>query len=247
MNITTGKEATRAAMFNSIGGWTTQFEIDGQKVGGSTEILTKDPRLVWHLEQVGGAVGKRILELGPLEGAHTKMLIEAGAREVIAVEGLADCFLRCLVVKEAFQLDKAKFLFGDFNDYVDQCFDGKKFDFISAAGVLYHQQNPSKLIHNLGKITDTVIVWSQVANCNGQPSNIDGEDRFLDCYYGKINNYQGARLKSETYCAGLNDWAFWFYPDEMRRCFYDAGFKNIIETPSPSNVNGDCLLFVATR
>jgi len=258
MNITTGKKATRAAMFDAIGGWTTQFEIDGQKVGGTTEILTKDPRLLWHLEQIGGAKGKQVLELGPLEGAHTKMLIEAGAEDVYAVEGLSDCFLRCLVVKEAFNLEKAHFLFGDFNDLVNmyaekmKVFDTvipglAKFHFVSAAGVLYHQKNPAKLIHDLGKITDTVLVWSQVAS-DGKPStHVEKLSHNGFDYLGKINHYHGTRLKSESYCGGLEEWAFWFYPEHLRQCFRDAGFTKIIETPSPSNVNGDCLLFVATR
>lgn len=246
MNTTTGKEATQAAMFNAIGGWTTQFEIDGKKVGGAVDILPKDPRLIWHLETIGGAVNKRVLELGPLEGAHTKMLLQAGASEVIALEGLSDCFLRCLVVKEAFRMDRARFFFCDFNNYVAN-YQGPRFDFVSAAGVLYHQQNPAKLIHNLAKITDTVIVWSQVAN-ETQPSNVESMVHYLDfSYRGRINNYKGTRLLSETYCAGLNDNAFWFYPEQMRRCFREAGFTKIIEKDSPNNVNGSSLLFVASR
>lgn len=229
-------------MFDTIGGWTTQFEIEGQKVGGTVDLLPKDPRLYWHLEQVGGAQGKRILELGPLEGAHTKMLCEAGAWDVIAVEGLSDCFLRCLVVKEAFQLKRAYFLFADFNDYVAN-YSGPKFDIVSAAGVLYHQTNPVELIFNLSKITDTVIVWSQVAS-DTKPSMMETE---VKGYKGKINDYRGTRLKSESYCAGLNEWAFWFYPDEMKRCFKDAGFTQIIEKPMPPNINGDNVLFVAKK
>ncbi len=242
MNTVVGSAATKAAMFKTIGGWTTQFEIEGQKVGGVVDILPKDPRLVWHLEKVGGAKDKRVLELGALEGAHTKMLCEAGAREVISTEGLNDAFLRCLIVKEAFELSAAKFLFCDFNNYVEN-YQGDKFDFVSAAGVLYHQRNPVKLIRNLARITGTVIVWSQVAN-NKQPSNIEA---VCEGYKGKLNNYKGTRLTSQSYCGGLQDEAFWFYPDQMLSCFKDFGFTNIEQQHSPSNINGDCLLFVASK
>lgn len=242
MNTVTGKQATKAAMFDTIGGWTTQFEIEDKKVGGPVEILPKDPRLLWHLEQIGGAKGKYILELGALEGAHTKMLCEAGAKHIIAIEGLNDCFLRCLVVKQAFDLAEADFFFADFNDFVEN-YKGAPFDFVSAAGVLYHQRNPVKLIRDLAKITDTVIVWSQVASDKspaGPLTNIEG-------YQGKLNNYKGTRLTSESYCGGLLDEAFWFFPGDMLQCFEDAGFEYITQKFSEPNINGDSLLFVASK
>jgi len=46
---------------------------------------------------------------------------------------------------------------------------------------------------------------------------------------------------------GLNDEAFWMFPEEMRQCFKDAGFINIVETPSGPTPHGDCLLFVASK
>lgn len=249
MNTVIGGKASKAALFNTIGGWTTQFEIEGQKVGGTVDLLPKDPRLLWHLEQIGGAEGKTVLELGALEGGHTKMLHEAGAELIIATEGLNDCFLRCLVVKEAFKLKRANFLFCDFNSYVEDYAKAAeadpvyKFDFVSAAGVLYHQKDPVTLIRNLARITDTVIVWSQVADAT-QPAGKEGE---VNGYRGKWNNYNGTRLTSASYCGGLQSEAFWLYPQEMVNCFTDAGFFNMKFGDSPRNVNGESLLFVASK
>lgn len=246
MNKIIGTNTDPQNMFNVIGGWTTQFEINGHLVGGNTSILTKDPRLLWHLKTIGGCQDKRILELGALEGAHTKMMIERGAKEIIAIEGLSDCWIRCLIVKEAFGLRNAKFLFCDFCNYVKN-YKGQKFHFVSAAGILYHQKNPAQLIFDLANITDTVIVWSQVASAIS-PSGIDSTiDAQGHTYKGKINHYQGTRLTSESYCGGLQDNAFWMYPEDMIMCFHHAGFINIIEEPSPSNINGECILFVATK
>lgn len=245
MNTVIGKEATRAAMFNAIGGWTTQFEIDGQKVGGTVDLLPKDPRLIWQLEQIGGCEDKLVLELGPLEGAHTKMLHDAEARFIDAVEGLNDCFLRCLVVKEAFNLNRANFWFADFNNYIEGLAGyGYRYDIVSAAGVLYHQKDPVTLIQNLAKITDTVLVWSQVAG----PNTPNGKtDEIVNGYKGRYNSYHGTRLTSESYCGGLQNEAFWLYPDEMLRCFRDAGFTDIVQGDSPDNINGKSLLFVARK
>jgi hypothetical protein len=246
MNTIIGSELTAESTFGVMGGWTTQFDVNGRLVGGSVSILTQDPRLLWHLKMLGGAKDKRILELGALEGAHTKMMIEVGAREVIAIEGLSDCWLRCLIVKEVFQLNKARFLFCDFCNYVAN-YTGEKFDIVSAAGVLYHQKNPSQLIHDLAKITDNVMVWSQVASATS-PSDIESSVSANGyTYWGKINNYGGQRLTSESYCGGLEPEAFWMYPEAMRRCFREAGFIKIIEEKCEPNINGDCLLFVAKK
>lgn len=245
MNTIVGTDCNRERMFDTIGGWTTQFDLNGNKVGGNIAILTKDPRLQWHMKQVGGVKGKRILELGPLEGAHTKMMIEAGAREVIAIEGLSDCFLRCLIVKEAFELTNAKFIFGDFCSYVEN-YCGEDFDIVSAAGVLYHQKNPAKLIFDLVKITNNVFVWSQVASDKHPSQILSSVEANGKEYFGKINNYAGGRLSSDSYCGGLSNEAFWMYPDSMRQCFQDAGFF-ITEIDNGPTVNGNCLLFIAHK
>lgn len=149
-------------------------------------------------------------------------------------------------MKEAFQLTKAKFIFGDFCKYVeDYC--EENFDIVSAAGVLYHQKNPAQLIYNLARITDNVFVWAQVANDN-QPSKIHSSVEANGSeYFGKINNYGGGRLMSESYCGGLNNEAFWMFGEDMLRCFKDAGFINIVKKEAAPTSNGDCLLFTASK
>jgi phospholipid N-methyltransferase len=245
MNTIIGTDCSLESMFDIIGGWTTQFEINGKLIGG-TAMWQTSPYLPWQIEMIGGFEGKRILELGPLEGAHTKTMINNGAREVIAVEGLSDCFLKCLIVKEAFHLDKARFIFGNFCNYVED-YKGEKFDLVFASGVLYHQINPAKLIHDLSKITDIVVVWSQVANeihpCKEEGFVITGGMK----YTGKSMHWGDLRLRSEEYCASLGEEAFWMYADEMRRCFKDAGFVNIIEKTIDPTPHGDCLLFIAKK
>jgi Protein of unknown function (DUF1698) len=245
MNTIIGTDGSIESMFALIGGWTSQFEVGGKPMGGMLR-LDIDARLSWQIEVVDGIKGKRILELGPLEGAHTKMMIDAGAKNIIAIEGLSDAFLRCLIVKEAFDLNRAKFIFGDFCRLIPQYYPDI-FDIVTALGVLYHQTNPARLIHDISRITDTVFVWSQVAGAD-HPSKIESSvDAVGNTYFGKIMNWGNARLTSENYCASLQTEAFWMYPAEMRRCFKDAGFVNITEKIQPANDNGDCLLFVASK
>ena len=43
--------------------------------------------------------GKTVLELGPLEGAHTYQLHQRGAN-IVAVEASKQAYLKCLITKE---------------------------------------------------------------------------------------------------------------------------------------------------
>jgi len=242
MNTIIGTDCSVESMFSIIPGWTSRFEIDDKVFGGDIMLHTI-PTLTWQIETVGGVKNKRILELGPLEGAQTKRLIDEGAREVIAVEGLSNCFLKCLIIKEIFGLNKAKFIFGDFCYYVKN-YEGRKFDLVMASGVLYHQENPAELIYQLANITDVVMVWSQVASIN-HPSREEGSViAYGNTYTGKIMRWNTVR--QDSYCASLSDIGFWMYPDEMRKCFTDAGFS-LTEKQCDATVNGECLLFVAKK
>lgn len=232
-------------MFSAVKGWTTRFEVNGKFYGGHLD-LSHDPRVPWQLEVLGGVKGNRILELGPLEGAHTKMLLESGAKEIVAVEGNPNCWMRCLIVQQVFELYSARFLLEDFCEYVSH-YCGPPFDVVSSSGVLYHQTNPALLIYHLSRITDRVMVWSQVANASSPGSPETSVEAYGKSYRGKINNYGNARVMLDTYCGGLWDNAFWMYGDSMRQCFKDAGFSNIVEKGQAPNEHGDCLLFVAMK
>ena len=93
------------------GEWTTEMpEHLGVQAG--TLKLTQDPRIRWIIEQAQGVDGLDVLELGPLEAAHTYMLEQAGA-VVTAVESNTRAYMRCLIVKELLALRGSTFMLGD--------------------------------------------------------------------------------------------------------------------------------------
>jgi hypothetical protein len=53
-----------------------------------------------------------LLELGPLEGAHTYQLEKLGAKSILAIEANVEAFLKCLITKEITGLQVAKFMLG---------------------------------------------------------------------------------------------------------------------------------------
>lgn len=100
------------------GEWATKFPDEVGITAGESPLF-EDGRIPWIIEQVGGVEGMRILELGPLDGAHTAMLLAAGADEVVGVEANVRAYLRCLATKELLDLDGARFVLGEIGAYVE--------------------------------------------------------------------------------------------------------------------------------
>ena len=118
------------------------------------ENRLSDPFLDFLVERIGGFNGKSVLELGPYEGFHTHSLCKMGVEKVVAIEGNPRNFLKCLVVKNHYQLNAAQFLLGDFLKFLKQT--DERFDFILAAGVLYHSAHPISLLNQVTEKSNAV-------------------------------------------------------------------------------------------
>jgi SAM-dependent methyltransferase len=138
-------------------------------VAGEDDLFVADGRPARVLERFasreGGLAGQRVLELGPLEGAHTYQLERLGAA-VTAVEANVEAWLKCLIVKEQLQL-RARFLLGDFVAHLEQAPDG--YDLIFASGVLYHLPDPARAIAAMAGRTDRVFIWTHVHDDRAWP------------------------------------------------------------------------------
>jgi 2-polyprenyl-3-methyl-5-hydroxy-6-metoxy-1,4-benzoquinol methylase len=99
----------------------------------------------------GSLQGMNVLELGPLEGAHTYQLAKLGADRIIAIEANAEAFLKCLIVKEILQTPRCRFLLGDCLKFLQESHD--QFDMIFCSGILYHMENPFELIKAISQHT----------------------------------------------------------------------------------------------
>ena len=131
--------------------WTSK--IPGYDFGYADHF--DDHRILWLERQCGGFTSKRILELGPMDGAHTHALATRGG-EVTAIEASTRSYLRCLVMKEVLNFD-AKYLLGDFRLYLEQC---PSFDLVVASGVLYHMNDPFDLLQKLSRASDRLFLWT---------------------------------------------------------------------------------------
>ncbi len=94
------------------GEWSSALPaLGGVTLTGGQAALFDDQRIKM-LQEFYPLYGKNILELGPLEAGHTYMMHQAGAKHITAVEANSRAFLKCLLVKELYQLNRTSFLHG---------------------------------------------------------------------------------------------------------------------------------------
>src|SRR5262249_2961527 len=98
---------------------------------------------------------------------HAYQFEKMGVAEIIAVESNTEAFLKCLIVKNLVGLQKARFLLGDFVEFLKQ--DTSRYDLIFCCGVLYHMQNPVELIELMAARTDRVFVRTHYFTEDSRP------------------------------------------------------------------------------
>jgi hypothetical protein len=208
----------------------------------------------WAIDQLGGVEDMRVLELGPLECGHTYMLQRAGAREVVAVEAHRRAYLRCLVVKELFELDRVRLLHGDFVDYLKETDD--TFDLCVASGVLYHMTNPVELLGLIARVAPRAFVWthyydpagvrhSRRFRRRGIGARQASEDGFEHVLHGRRYGYS---VFSAGFCGGSARVTNWLSRQDLMGALRHHGFTRIeVGFDQVDHPNGPALALVAER
>lgn len=137
--------------------WSSLFPAPYDHLKYGSIPLFQDTRIEWAIKHLG-LKGKTVLELGPLEGGHSYMLQKNGALSVDAIEASPRAYLKCLVIKQIFQLDRVDFLCGDFMEYLRAT--DQHYDICLASGVLYHMQNPVELIALAAEKSHQLFLWT---------------------------------------------------------------------------------------
>jgi hypothetical protein len=136
--------------------WASRLPLPGVS-SGESELFT-DSRVGWAIEELGGVSGAKCVELGPLEGGHSYMLEKAGAGSVTAIEANRDAYLKCLIVKELFGLQRCSFLSGDVVEYLKAT--DEQFDVCWCAGILYHMVDPVQLVDLASQRASRLYLWT---------------------------------------------------------------------------------------
>ena len=224
--------------FNLFKNWHNDFHLDKLSIA-APPCLPPDPRIEILSKRIPLA-GLRILELGCLEGLHSLNLQSFGAAEVTAIEGKAGNFLKSLVVKNAFNLDRCSFILGDLRKVITnfKC----PFDVCVALGILYHLREPFSVIYRIAQLTDNLFAWTHYSN-NDFPNSPLVEIN----YAGR--RYRGKYICEDTrfYLSGLENKSFWIYEEDIPRVLNDSGFKHIEIINKEKAKNGPAVTFLARK
>jgi SAM-dependent methyltransferase len=204
-------------LFGYFGAWITKFQINGRDYGGS-DNLTNDARIN-QLNELCVVKDKRILELGPLEGAHSLMLSRLGARQVVAVEGRVKNFVKCCCIKNLFDLTNVQFVLSNVENLKPEGYG--TFDLIVAIGVLYHLRNPAQVLTQLSAMTERIFIWTHFSDAKYPSGPIEMLQYDGKSYAGKL--YHEVGLKDPL--SGLDSYSFWPFEEDLHRMLQDAGFS----------------------
>lgn len=237
------------------GEWSSELPGSiGLKTRPGTAGLFQDGRVSWAEQVLGGFSGRSILELGPLEGGHSYMFQSAGANQVVAVEANSRAFMKCLCIKEVLNLNKVQFLLGDFMQFLEA--NTSRFDIIFSSGVLYHMQDPVRLLDLVSRFTDKVYVWTHYHDGEVIGANAQLSHKFEPL---KVSEYNGFSYQSsvQSYKDSLNWVGFsggpkttsrWLTRDSILDALKHFGFTDVqINFEQPDHPNGPAFAFCAQR
>lgn len=257
IDIAPGYESAAPSAQNAMdifkGGWVSAFPVETGLQAG-TNALFADPRILWLTAQLKDWFkGKDVLELGPLEGAHTATLLSEGAASVTAIEAKRDSYLRCLVTKEVLQLHGASFQLGNFLPYLER--DETQWPLIVASGVLYHMSDPIRTLELLSSRTDRLYLWTHVVDPDamrpgdprldalGDPELRDWNGRLI-----KLHKRPYLEQKEKTFCGGLEAEPRWINREDLLWLLAQLGFDEIITAhDKPDAEHGPSLSILASR
>ena len=210
--------------------------------------LFEDARIEWVHEQTGGFENKTILELGPLEAGHSYMCQKKGAKNIVSIEANTRAYLKCLCIKEIFNLNRVNFKLGDFMLFLKKT--NEKFDIILASGVLYHMENPIELLHLISKVSNEIFIWTHYYDYEIILKNTAINQKFSsikelmyegESYEYSVQSYNEA-LEWSGFCGGSTNTSKWLSKMSITKALTNFGYKNISENfDHPTHPNGPAI------
>lgn len=240
------------------GSWSTLFKDEkGNFLTNGLFDGTNDSRLKWLFTKIN-LENLKVLELGPLEAAHTLMMENQGAN-VTAIEANIGAFMRCLVVKNQYNL-KSEFLLGDFNK-ISLAPDA--YDLVLAIGVLYHMVNPVELLKKISLTSGKLFLWTHyfeenlelwnsklIKQLDQKKWNFRNPEIYqFDGYPIRIIKQKyGDELGWSGFCGGLENYSYWIVKEDLLELLKRLGYKKIqIAFDEVTHQNGPALCVLAEK
>jgi hypothetical protein len=237
------------------GEWSSALPPGHEGLHAGSLPLFADRWLLWGLERLGGVAGRRVLELGPLEGAHTWRMSTLGAASITAIEANRRAYLKCLVMKDILGTERARVLLGDAVAFLETP-PAERYDVAVASGILYHMLDPVTLLARLARAADRLYLFT----CYYDAAVIAGRPQLAARFHGRerrvvdgfahdlhVHGYQAARF-NPAFCGGGAGASRWLSRADLLAALRHVGFTEIeVGLDDPAHPNGPALALVACR
>lgn len=236
------------------GEWSSKLPpINGKEIIAGHAELFNDNRIKLlndHLD----LSNLNVLELGPLEAGHTFMVHQFGADSITAVESNTRAFLKCLIIKELYELNTTQFLLGDAMEFMQH--NNNKYDLCMASGILYHSTHPAKFIELCTKMSNKIFMWTHIYD-SALMSNYPA----LNGKFSKQHQmeYEGlpftawqfeylTSLEWSGFCGGSAPYSLWIEKQTIFQVLKMNGFEKIkIFFEDPTHPLGPNICFIAEK
>lgn len=216
------------------GEWSSQLPDHYQlSTKPGTARLFEDHRVVWTEQVFGDFSGWKILELGPLEGGHSYMFQERNADQIIAVEANTRAFLKCLCIKDVLNLDRVEFKLGDFMPFLQK--EQTEYDLVFACGVLYHMEEPIKLLKLMSQVSPRLFIWTHYYDQEVISNKKELSHKFNPLstyqYEGVVYQYSTQSYKNALdwagFCGGPKQVSKWLTRESILKALKEFGYREI--------------------
>lgn len=172
----------------------------------------------------GGISGKKILDIGCLEGGYTYYLAKMGA-QATGLEVRKDNLGRCSFLKEAFPDLPMEFIKGDVTE-ISQKTHGH-YDGIIMSGLLYHLDAPDILptLSRLRQMTDVLLIDTHLATVALEKyDDPSGLTLYGRSYWEHRENKPLEKKEKNYWSSYLNNFSFWLTEHSLVNVLRKAGF-----------------------
>lgn len=238
--------------------WAHHFEVSGvhtispdkdekffRKATGLKELGLLALRLAQAYSTGNTISGKRILDVASGEGGHSIAFAQAGAGEVVGVEGRDLYFNRATGIARAMGVNNATFRLGDVRHLKPA--DIGEFDITLCFGILHHlgQDDFSGFLKSMGALTkDMMILYTHVASERvARDYSLQGPVTLAEGYNGWLfrEHADGAsdKQKIDQVRASLdNTFSFWADNESLVKALRKSGFKSVLKVYEPHIFGG---------
>lgn len=245
-----GGDASQQAVDIFRGKWVSAFPAAfGVRAGD--KALYDDARVRWWNDQQSVS-GKDVLELGPMEAAHTGQLLSLGAAAVTAIESNTEAFLKCLVAKEVMGLKNARFLCADFVEYLEG--NDQVYDICLASGVLYHMKEPLRLLEVICRRVRSLFLWTHYYDEEVIQQDRRQRHRFVRpvevshrgfICVARFRSY-GPVVKTTRHLGGSAPYSLWLKREDILAALKHFGMTTLrVHEDHPGHPNGPALTLFA--